>query len=56
MLNNHFYIACITFHYLPRFATKMYTKSHSTPRPPAVLDMPTACAEAFGLCFFPIPY
>ena len=43
-LNNQFYIACITFHYLLCFATKTYAKSHSTPQTPSCVG------HAYSLC------
>ena len=43
-LNNHFFIAYITFHYLPRFATKTYAKSHSVPQTPSCVG------HAYDVC------
>ena len=44
MLNNHFYIVCITLYYLPHFATKTYAKSHSAPQTPSCIG------HAYGMC------
>ena len=52
-LKNHFYIACITFHYLPRFATKTYAKSHSAPQTPSCVGHAYSVCKGLWPLLFP---
>ena len=53
MLDNNFYIACITFHCLPRFATKMYAKSHSAPQTPSCVGHAYSVCKGLWPLLFP---